>query len=270
MRRFRMPGLVVLSCFLPALAFADVTLTMSGAGPYLRVDPTDVAGSPRIVPLADYGFAPGSTLRITPLGDFHNGIDGDIHTPMFAVFSASSVLLAPNLQQRVAGALDAGTDTNSGLTCPSGLPTDIAEDFFVPVGGVEVVIPAGATHLFIQPVECYFIDNSDPDGDYAVSLAAPATGVSGRPIARLALAAPRPNPARGETRVQFSLASGTAAEIEVLDVQGRCVLRQSVPAAGAGGARDVRLQTGGLRAGAYQVRVHAGGRSESRPLTIVR
>lgn len=104
--------------------------------------------------LAALGIAPGDRLLLRQLGDFDNGPGSDEYTGMLAVFSSSTELLPGSNLVRVPGALDAGVDQNSYVTCPAGEHMDIAEDFAVSLPGQPlvwmcVVVPAGATHLFL-------------------------------------------------------------------------------------------------------------------------
>ena len=64
------------------------------------------------------------------------------------------------------------------VTAPTyfgGEATDIPEDFLVasaeyPGGTICVVIPNGATHLFLAAHDSLYEDNSDPDGDFGYEL----------------------------------------------------------------------------------------------------
>jgi len=99
-------------------------------------------------------------------------------------------------------------------------------------------------------------------GNSALDLAA----VSGRSVVapvRLALAAPRPNPTRGATRIRFRIAATADVTVRILDVGGREVraidfpaLSPGRPRAGLGRAR--RRRRGGIR------RLLRAGRSAGR------
>jgi hypothetical protein len=223
MRRCTLPCLIVLLALIPNAVIASVTLPVGARAAFLRLDPTDTADSPLIVTLASFGMFPGSVLRLTALGDFDNGPGGDIYHSFFAVFSGSPALLDGTQPHRVPDAIDAGIYANSGTTCPSGVPNDIPEDFVVPPAGVDVTIPDGATHLFVETADCLFFDNSDPDGDYAIRLELVTTGVADRLGSGLALLAPWPNPVQSRVTLPFSLPAAGQATLAVYGVDGRRV-----------------------------------------------
>jgi hypothetical protein len=216
-------ALVAASLLSAGSSAAQVTIPMSSHEQYLRVDPTDVASPALIVPLADNGFVPGQKIKIEPVGEYDNGPGGDTYKAMMAVFSASATLLGPSITVRVPDAVDAGTDYVTHTTCPGGYATDVPEDFTVDDAGVEVAIPAGATHLFLCPRECYSSDNSDPDGDYGVRITIVAAGVPAPLGAALALKVPRPNPSGSRCSISFALPAPGRARLTLHGVDGRLV-----------------------------------------------
>lgn len=76
-----------------------------------------------------------------------------------------------------------------------------------------------------------------------------------------------PNPARGQTTLQFSLIENTALEVQLLDATGR-VIRQIDSGRKLPGQHRETILTHDLAAGAYLVRVIANGKSISRKLFI--
>lgn len=202
---------------------AQVTLPMTSHEQYLRVDPSDTASPPLVVALEAHGFQPGGTLRIEPQGDYDNGPGGDAFKPMMAVFSSSPTLLASDLVARVPGAIDAGIDYLTHTTCPNNLPTDIPEDFTVDEAGVDVQIPAGATHLFLCPRDCYTQDNSDPDGDFGVRLTQIVTGVPTAGPTSFALLPARPTPALTSAVIPFAVPVQGHVRLTLHDLSGRRV-----------------------------------------------
>jgi photosystem II stability/assembly factor-like uncharacterized protein len=91
------------------------------------------------------------------------------------------------------------------------------------------------------------------------------------PPARLAFAAPRPNPSRGATQLTLEVSSATTLQIDVYDAQGRRVraLANGVFEAGrhpiAWDGRDTAGRAAG--AGIYFVRASGGGAIATRSLT---
>ncbi|MHC4416817.1 MAG: hypothetical protein ACYS0G_16225, partial [Planctomycetota bacterium] len=132
-------------------------------------DPNDPGGWP----IWQFGFQPGDLMRLERLGDFDNGPGGDIYTNLFAVFSASTVILPPSEPHRVPDAIDAGPNAVTPCTHVGCEPTDIPEDF--PVSNAEwseivVEVPPGAMYLYFTVPDSLFWDNTDPDGDFAVRI----------------------------------------------------------------------------------------------------
>ena len=78
-----------------------------------------------------------------------------------------------------------------------------------------------------------------------------------------------PNPAAGRAAVSFTLAEAADVRLSVLDVLGRevAVLAEGVQASGD---HSASVETRALPAGVYVVRLAAGGRTETRRLTVVR
>jgi flagellar hook capping protein FlgD len=101
----------------------------------------------------------------------------------------------------------------------------------------------------------------------------PTTAV-GAPPAPLALGAPEPNPSAQGMRVAFSLAAAGAVRLAVLAATGARVRTLADGALGAGPHRvawDGRDAAGRRVApGAYFLRLETGGRTLTRPLTVVR
>jgi len=140
-----------------------------------------VPGTAPIV-LSEFGFSGGDLIRLERLGDWYDGHAGyggdvsamDVVKEMIGVFSNSTTLLAPDIFNRVPGALDAGVDIATWNTLFGSKATDIAADF-----GIEntfLQVPVGATHLFVAAHDIYYSDNSDPDRDFAVRIT-PITSV---------------------------------------------------------------------------------------------
>jgi hypothetical protein len=120
--------------------------------------------------LAHLGLKPGDLLRFEVLGDFAHsaGNQPDNLKQMIAVFSSSPTLLAGDKQNRVPGAIAAGTQVFTPATLVGGRDTDIAQDFAI--SSAKVRIPAGARFLFVAAPDIYYSDNQDPDGDFAVRI----------------------------------------------------------------------------------------------------
>ena len=167
-----------LRTLLPLLALAAATTAQTWTYPldpraaYLRTN-NDQPQPPLVLSLAALGLVPGQWLRIETTGAFRyiNGCT-DTYRSLCGVFSASSTLLATNVQQRVPGAIAAGPTFQGGSTYSGNLPMDIPQDFFISRqlwdNGIQVEIPNGATHLFLGVHDSLYNDNVDPNGDYGI------------------------------------------------------------------------------------------------------
>ncbi len=85
----------------------------------------------------------------------------------------------------------------------------------------------------------------------------------------LHLSAPAPNPAAERATLSFAVQEGTKAEVTMYDVLGQRVrtLYEGTPPGEE--ARRVTVETGTLSSGVYVVRLRAGGRTQTRRLTVV-
>jgi hypothetical protein len=171
------PVRLVVICLLAPCAFAQSSFSIDPRGTYLRTS-QDAPQAPLIVSLTAIGLSPGDRIRIEALGDFDcGGPCGDDRLGLIAVFSATSQLLPQDQPHRVPGAIDAGVDAATLPTYHGGLPTDIAEDFWIRDSAAVsyalcLRVPDGAEFLFLSTPDHLFYDNSDPDGDYGVRLTA--------------------------------------------------------------------------------------------------
>lgn len=88
------------------------------------------------------------------------------------------------------------------------------------------------------------------------------------PASRLSLAV-APNPARGELRLSVTLVGEQEASIELLDIAGRRLLTQTLPAGGTARERALELPSG-LSAGVYLVRLRQGSQAALQRVAIIR
>src|SRR5258706_225292 len=113
---------------------------------------------------------------------------------------------------------------------------------------------------------------NDPAGTVSVLLnPLPALlVVPPRPPAAFALLGPRPNPAAGDLRIAFNLASDARATLELLDLAGRRIDTREVGSLGAG-PHQIVIGTGfRLPPGVYLVRLHQGPHSLVSKALILR
>lgn len=241
-----------------AVAAQVHTLPVTPNASFLHKDPFDSPADALPIPLAGLGLTPGSIVKLQSSGDWDNGPGLDVHFHFAAVFSASPTLLAGTERYRVPDALGVGIDQNMGVTCPNADSMDTPQDFRIDTTGVVVTIPLGATHLFVMPLDCYSVDNNDPDGDCALKITVIALAGVGRGVAQDAPMA-YPNPFRSGTTVRLTLPAAGPVQLAVHDLAGRKV-RTLGSGEWAAGAHEVRwdgLDESGapVARGAYFVRL---------------
>ena len=136
---------------------------------YLRVNADPEALAASALDLRELNLLPGDTIRLRRLGGFRYDppSSAELRT-MVGVFSSSPTLLGPSSLHRVPAAVAAGLAYLTIPTLEGVLPTDIAEDFLI--DDTLVCVPPEATHLFLSPVDFFFGDNSDADGDYKLEI----------------------------------------------------------------------------------------------------
>jgi hypothetical protein len=132
---------------------------------------------PLILDLAALNVTAGDQLSIASFGDFAYWPDDpswdgvERNSEIIAIFSVGSTLLDTSAPNRVPGAIEARLPT--GEVAPQMLEAvgytvenDIPLSFFA--RDVTVVVPDGATHLFIGVPDPYYADNVDGDNDFGV------------------------------------------------------------------------------------------------------
>jgi hypothetical protein len=155
-----------------------VTVSVDPKDTYLHIEGGDSAGDAVPIHLPALGIHAGDIVQLRRVGDW-SGVGPDTDTAMVGIFSASDVLLAQNLLDRVQDAIDAGADHVTAPTYPSSEPTDVPEDFFI--SDIGVLVPAGAQYLFVAARDNKYSDNSDPDGDFAVEIGL-GSGIPALPV----------------------------------------------------------------------------------------
>jgi len=197
-----------------------VIIPVPSAPTFHRPDRIDNPPSAVAVALAPLGITPGMVVDMRSMGDWNNGPNGDIITPLNVVFSSSATLLGRTERYRVPGALGVGRWHYTAITCPSSDSLDIPQDFGVDVDTTIIVVPPGAVYLFVDTADCYWMDNSDPDADLKLKITALGFADVTGPSADVAFAA-APNPFARATTLNFALAREGDLRLAVYDVTGR-------------------------------------------------
>ena len=205
---------------------AQTTIPIGVHSAYLHIDRADTASAAYAIDLAALGLVPGYTILLEPVGDWDAGPGGDVQTTMLGIFSANATVLPGSLLHRIPGAIDAGPDNFSGGTWPNNEPTEVAEDFTIQPPGLSIVIPPGATTLFVTPADIYYTDNEDPDGDLGVRITVTSTtGVAPGTDTESMAPSASPNPFVSSTSIAFRLESSTNTRLSIHDVSGRRIRR---------------------------------------------
>jgi hypothetical protein len=152
---------------------SGATYSINPASTYLR---TTDGLSPFILELNSIGISSGDTITIARLGLYSGGTGfADENSLLTGVFSSSSILLPTSELNRIPGAIDAGLDYNSP-SLSGGIATNISEDFIidneVDTFSAQMIVPTGALYLFIGIPDTINGDNTDPNGDFGVSITA--------------------------------------------------------------------------------------------------
>ena len=139
------------------------TITIDPRGTYLNKSATDGANAATTALLSDLGLAAGDLITLSRGGTWQGAPTlTDTNTSLLAVFSGANGLITPATYLTFASPLQSGSATVS---------TDVIQDFFVVGPGVTVIqIPVGATSLKFSPNDSFFADNSDPNGDFSVTV----------------------------------------------------------------------------------------------------
>lgn len=145
-------------------------------GKFFRVDPKGSylapkgelkCGPPTTIALASIGAVPGDYLSFQTVGSFSAGSAFPNQNGLGAVFAAGNGL-------RASGDFGQQSPIMTPATWPKNIPTDIAEDFFIPSDApVLVRIPEGATSVQFSVPDAMFSDNEDKDGNFGVLLGKP-------------------------------------------------------------------------------------------------
>jgi len=108
-----------------------------------------------------------------------------------------------------------------------------------------------------------------PEVPDAVTTTPATVSVGDAPRLQLALVGAVPNPAFGQARVRFVLPSAEPAIFEVIDVQGRRLLRRDVGSLGPG-RHDVEVSRAITRPGLYFLRLAQGGQVLRSKMVMMR
>lgn len=135
------------------------------AGTYLATADADTgANAATELDLQTLGVQPGDCLGLEVQGAFQAGdAEADDSANLLAVFAGADGFIAAE-----------GTHAVETVACEAmdEVSNDVGEDFEV-VDVAPLLIPDGAERLLFGPHDCFFGDNTDPNGDYGVDVRIP-------------------------------------------------------------------------------------------------
>jgi hypothetical protein len=153
---------------------AQTVIRLSPTATCYRTNQDPFATDAFSIPIQFFGVQAGDWLKLRCVGNWDNGLSGDVLQDLVGCFASSGTLQPNTAQQRVSG-VAAGT----AFSFPSGtaignLPMEIGEDFWISRTGfvteVTVRVPAGGTDLFVCVPDAFYGDNSDPDANLGVEI----------------------------------------------------------------------------------------------------
>jgi len=148
----------------PLLAVAQAGFhQVQPRGSYLTASPADAPFAPLIINLTGLG----NSFNLMPSGILRQaGMWSPDHAAEFCgVFASTPQLFSAASSNRVATAIGAvgAPSCVSQKTFYYGIPTDIAQDFFISTEGLTIDVPNGANYLMIAVEDSQYADNVTPD-----------------------------------------------------------------------------------------------------------
>lgn len=147
-----------------------VSRTVDAMASFLKVDDADPVNAPTIIDLDAIDVTYGDKLGLNTKGSYYNTVQLTERNSLVCVFSATDFLLDKSELNRVADALDAGTDIVTENTFAGNQVTDIPEDFRVDEDLIEVNVPIGAHYLFVGNSDSKQEDNSNTPEGFSIEI----------------------------------------------------------------------------------------------------
>jgi len=136
----------------------DTQLPKEQGGPDSKHNPTKVSLAPYKVKEKDI-----LAIRITGAFSYGKGFPDDGTGTLGAFVGSGSAIIAPD------SSMSPG-EIGTIATCPRNLGTDVKGDFFLGTNWTFAALPKSAKSLMVGPHDCFWKDNSDPNGDYKVEI----------------------------------------------------------------------------------------------------
>jgi Ca2+-binding RTX toxin-like protein len=144
--------------------------SINPAGTYLADLSLDLASSPTKVLLSDFSAQSGNIINLSRYGAYQagNGLRPGTSSPFLDDSASMAAVFVDANGNRVAPEVFIGYSTQSQS---SGLVTNVPQDFLVVAGGItQVKIPLGAVAIQFTVNDVWFMDNTDPNRDFGVSI----------------------------------------------------------------------------------------------------
>jgi hypothetical protein len=162
-------------CIFAATAKAQQIFPVSPINTFYRTSNDPGAVDSYSLPIGAFGVQPGDWLKLRCVGDWNNGVAGEVLRDMVGCFTANGILLSSTLQHRFPLPIPTGPafvpDTG---TANGNLPMDINEDFWISRSGyvneVNIQVPPGSIHLWLAVPDIYYSDNTDLDANLGVEV----------------------------------------------------------------------------------------------------
>ena len=166
---------VALALALAAHAAAQQVFPIAPTNTFHRVNQDPGAGNAYSLPIGAFGVSPGQWLKLSVVGDWNNGVSGEVLRDMVGCFAATGVVLDGAQQNRLQQPLATGPQyVPTTGTAIGNLPIDIGQDFWISRTGyaneVNVKVPAGSVHLFLCVPDSFYSDNTDLNANLGVEV----------------------------------------------------------------------------------------------------
>lgn len=160
---------------LATAATAQVVFPLAPTNTFHRTNSDPGATNAWSLPIGAFGVQPGDWLKLRCVGDWNNGLSGDVLKDLVGCFAATGVLLTPDNQNRLPQPIAAGPAfVPANGTAVGNLPMDIDQDFWISRTGYatefDVQIPPGTVHLFVGVPDSFHGDNTDADLDLGIEV----------------------------------------------------------------------------------------------------
>jgi hypothetical protein len=160
---------------LSSTVVAQQVFPVAPTNTFHRVNQDPGATNAFSLPIGAFGVTPGQWLKLRCVGEWNNGVSGEVLRDMVGCFAATGVLLDGAQQNRLPQPIATGPQyVPTTGTAVGNLPLDISQDFWISRTGyaseVNVRVPAGSVHLFVCVPDSFYSDNTDFDANLGLEV----------------------------------------------------------------------------------------------------